>query len=115
MDVGFGDAITPLPKPVVFPGLLDLPQPHIRAYLRETVVAEKLETMVSLDMANSRMKDFYDLWILLDAFDFEGKTLAEAIHNTFERRKQRRHLSPLPRARWGVVREALGHILAASD
>ncbi len=91
VDVGFGDAITPEPSVVEFPPLLDFPAPRVRAYPRETVVAEKLEAMVQLGVANSRMKDFYDVAVLARDFDFEGALLARAIGATFKRRK-----TPLP-------------------
>lgn len=91
VDVGFGDAITPAPNVVDFPSLLDFPAPRLRAYPRETVVAEKLEAMVQLGMANSRMKDFYDLAVLGRDFEFDGALLTSAIRATFERRK-----TPLP-------------------
>jgi Nucleotidyl transferase AbiEii toxin, Type IV TA system len=87
IDVGFGDAITPAPSVVEFPTLLDSPAPRLRAYPRETVVAEKLEAMVQLGMANSRMKDFYDIALLARNFDFDAELLARAIRATFERRK----------------------------
>lgn len=91
VDVGFGDAITPEASVVEFPPLLDFPAPRVRAYPRETVVAEKLEAMVQLGMANSRMKDFYDIAVLARDFDFDGALLARAVRATFERRK-----TPLP-------------------
>lgn len=91
VDVGFGDAITPEAVVVEVPPLLDFPPPRLRAYPRETVVAEKLEAIVQLGMANSRMKDFYDLAVLAHAFDFDGDLLARAIRATFARRK-----TPLP-------------------
>jgi predicted nucleotidyltransferase component of viral defense system len=91
VDVGFGDAITPEAPTVDFPALLDFPAPRLRAYPRETVVAEKLEAMVQLGLANSRMKDFYDLVILSRMFEFDGELLIQAIRATFERRK-----TPLP-------------------
>ena len=88
VDVGFGDSITPGPCEIDYPTLLsDLPAPKLRAYPRETVVAEKLEAMVALGWANSRMKDFYDLLTLAQQFDFTGSLLAAAIHATFQRRK----------------------------
>jgi predicted nucleotidyltransferase component of viral defense system len=86
VDVGFGDAITPGASVVEVPPLLDFPAPRLRAYPRETVVAEKLEATVKLGMANSRMKDFYDLAVLARDFDFDGELLARAIRATFERR-----------------------------
>ena len=91
VDVGFGDAITPEAMVVELPPLLDFPAPRLRAYPRETVVAEKLESMVKLGMANSRMKDFYDVAVLARSFTFDGDLLSRAIRTTFERRK-----TPLP-------------------
>lgn len=91
VDVGFGDAITPAPAEVAFPTLLDMPAPTVRVYPRETVVAEKFEAMVRLGMANTRMKDFYDLWILASQFAFEGALLGAALSATFARRA-----TPLP-------------------
>lgn len=87
IDVGFGDAITPEASVVAFPTLLDFPAPYLRAYPRETVVAEKLEAMVQLGIANSRMKDFYDVAVLARDFDFDGELLTRAIRATFNRRK----------------------------
>src|SRR3546814_4809860 len=66
--------------------MLDLPAPRLRAYARETVIAEKLQAMVALGRANSRMKDFYDLWILKRSFSFDDDRLARAIAATFARR-----------------------------
>lgn len=86
VDVGFGDVITPAPEEAVYPVLLDFPAPRLRAYPRETVVAEKFEAMVKLGIANSRMKDFYDLWIMLHEYKFDGQTLCRAIGATFKRR-----------------------------
>jgi predicted nucleotidyltransferase component of viral defense system len=94
IDVGFGDAITPAPSEVQFPTLLaDSPVPTISAYPQATAVAEKFEAMVKLGMDNSRMKDFYDLWLLSRAFDFDTDVLAAAIRATFNRRG-----TPLPEA-----------------
>jgi predicted nucleotidyltransferase component of viral defense system len=86
IDIGFGDVVTPRPTRVRFPGLLDFPTPELLAYPRETVVAEKFQAMVMLGIANSRMKDFYDLWILARDFEFQETTLGRAIGATFERR-----------------------------
>jgi Nucleotidyl transferase AbiEii toxin, Type IV TA system len=88
---GFGDAITPGTVEVEFPALLDFPTPRLRAYPRETVVAEKLEATVKLGLANSRMKDFYDLAVLSRLFEFDGALLVRAMRATFERRG-----TPLP-------------------
>ncbi len=91
IDVGFGDAVTPRPRVVEFPALLDFPAPRLLAYPRETVVAEIFEAITSRGMQNSRMKDFYDVWFLAGRFDFEGPVLAKAVAATFKRRK-----TPLP-------------------
>ena len=87
IDVGFGDAITPDPVEIEYPALLEAPRPVLRAYPPETVVAEKLEAIVSLGVANSRMKDFYDLWMIAQTFTFEGAVLANAVQQTFDRRR----------------------------
>src|SRR3546814_4250355 len=61
IDIGFGDALEPGAEVVDYPAMLDLPAPRLRAYARETVIAEKFQAMVALGRANSRMKDFYDI------------------------------------------------------
>lgn len=86
-DIGFGDAVTPAIEEIEYPTLLDAPAPKIRAYPRETVIAEKYEATVRLGIANSRMKDLYDLWVMAHTFDFDGAMLCEAIQKTFKRRK----------------------------
>lgn len=87
VDVGFGDAIEPDATELALPVLLDLPAPRLRAYSRETVIAEKFQAMIALGRANSRMKDFYDIWLLSRTYEFEGDALARAIAATFARRK----------------------------
>lgn len=86
IDLGFGDAVTPNPLEDELPTLLAFPKPRLRVYPRETVVAEKLEAAVRLGIANSRMKDFYDLQYLASNFPFEGSALVDAIVATFRRR-----------------------------
>jgi len=86
IDVGFGDAVTPKAKIISYPVLLDFPAPRVRAYPKESQIAEKLQSMVFLGMANSRMKDFYDIFILSKTFSFDGSTLVKAIKATFKRR-----------------------------
>ena len=91
-DIGFGDAVVPGPEEVTYPVLLDdNPAPQLRAYPRYTVVAEKLEASVSLGMLNSRMKDYFDLWVLVTYAEFDNAILRKAIQATFERRS-----TPLP-------------------
>ncbi|MFN3652333.1 MAG: nucleotidyl transferase AbiEii/AbiGii toxin family protein [Armatimonadota bacterium] len=86
IDFGFGDAITPAAEEVELPTLLPLPPPRLRTYPRETVIAEKLQAMVMLGIANSRMKDYYDLWFLAQEFSFDGLLLQKAVVATFQRR-----------------------------
>ena len=87
VDVGFGDAVTPEAQPEEFPTLLDFPAPILLAYPRETSIAEKFEAMVNLGLTNSRMKDYYDIWLLSEQFSFDGETLKAAIIATFKRRQ----------------------------
>jgi hypothetical protein len=87
IDVGFGDAVVPAPEDLEFPTLLKFPAPKLNAYPKESVVAEKFEAIVKLGMVNSRMKDFYDLWVLAQRFQFESATLAAAIEATFATRE----------------------------
>jgi predicted nucleotidyltransferase component of viral defense system len=86
VDVGFGDAITPAAEEVEYPTLLGMDPPRLRAYPKETVVAEKVEAMVKLGLANSRMKDFYDVLVMSRTFEFDGAKLRSAISATFARR-----------------------------
>ena len=88
LDVGYGDVVTPAPSEVELRTLLEgMPAPRLRIYPRETVVAEKLEAIASLGMANSRMKDYFDLRALLREGALETKLLSEAIASTFRRRR----------------------------
>ncbi len=86
VDIGFGDAVHPGPVELTYPSLLGLPATRLRAYPRETVVAEKFQAMVSLGELNSRMKDFYDLFVLARQFEFDAISLAGAVRATFARR-----------------------------
>jgi predicted nucleotidyltransferase component of viral defense system len=86
IDIGFGDVITPGPTEIAYPTLLNFPAPALRAYPRETVVAEKLEAITALGLLNSRIKDFYDLALLSRMYTFEGRPLADALRATFRHR-----------------------------
>jgi len=86
VDIGFGDAVEPGVEDIDLPVLLDMPSPHLRAYPPETVIAEKFHAMVVLGRANSRMKDYYDVWMLTGAFEIEPERLRRAIAATFARR-----------------------------
>lgn len=94
IDIAFGDSIVPGLQDLELPVLLDFPAPHMRAYSRETVIAEKFQAMVVLGRANSRMKDLYDIWVLSRTFDFKDDALARAIAATFARRKTEIPRSP---------------------
>ena len=92
IDIGFGDTVTPEVRVAAFPTILEgFPAPSLKTYPPETVIAEKFQAMVALGIANSRMKDFYDIWYLCQNFRFEGVTLSRAIKATFDRRR-----TPLP-------------------
>jgi predicted nucleotidyltransferase component of viral defense system len=86
VDIGFGDAVEPGIEDINLPVLLDMPSPHLRAYPPETVIAEKVHAMVALGRANSRMKDYYDVWMLTSAFELEPERMRQAIAATFSRR-----------------------------
>ncbi len=87
IDIGYGDVITPDASEVQLPTLIELPPTKMQAYPRETVVSEKTEALVKFGIANSRMKDFYDLRWLADHYEFDGQLLSKAMVSTFERRK----------------------------
>ena len=93
LDVGIGDAVIPEPDWLEYPSLLEFPRPRLKAYRPETTIAEKLHAMVVLGEANSRMRDFFDVFALAERLPFEGVHLAEAVRATFERRR-----TPIPEA-----------------
>lgn len=94
IDIGFGDAVFPREIAIALPTILEFPQPILKAYPTETVVAEKFEAMIALGFTNSRMKDFYDIWRLSSECDFDGELLLAAIEATLEKRKTQ--ISVLP-------------------
>lgn len=87
IDVAFGDSVKLDKVKIDFPTMLGMPQPRIRVYPRDAVVAEKLQAIVDLGMQNSRMKDIFDLYFMARFFTFDGSQLVEAITATFERRR----------------------------
>lgn len=95
VDVGFGDVVTPGEQVITYPALLDFPAPVLSGYPRETVIAEKFHAMVYLQTLNSRMKDFYDVWLLASQFAFEGALLARAITATFAHRETAIDVAPI--------------------
>lgn len=96
IDMGFSDIVTPGPVEISYPTILDYPAPVLRAYNRESAIAEKFEAMVSLGRLNSRMKDFFDVWLLASTSDFSGEDLSAAILATF--RKRETELTAAPQA-----------------
>ena len=91
VDIGFGDAIEPGLVDIDLPVLLAQPAPRLRAYPYETVIAEKFQAMALLGLANTRLKDFYDIWVLSRTREFDGDRLTRAIAATFARRQ-----TPIP-------------------
>jgi predicted nucleotidyltransferase component of viral defense system len=88
LDIGFGDVVEPAPARTAYPAILShVEPPTLRIYPPETVIAEKLQSMVVLDIRNSRMKDFYDLWYLSRHWPFQLAVLRRAVASTFERRR----------------------------
>ncbi len=91
IDIGFGDAVDPVPEETAFPVMLEMESPRLKTYPPEVVIAEKLQAMVHLGIANSRMKDFFDIWILSRDRSFMMSRMRRAVEATFTRRK-----TPLP-------------------
>ncbi|MEK0313894.1 nucleotidyl transferase AbiEii/AbiGii toxin family protein [Cohnella sp. 56] len=85
-DIGFGDVVIPKPQIIDYPVLLNMEMPRIQAYSKESVISEKFEAMISLSVMNSRMKDFYDIYSLLIAENYDGRVLHKAVLETFQRR-----------------------------
>jgi len=95
IDLGFGDVIFPKKSDIEFPSVVLEDKSKLKGYPLETVVSEKFEAMVKLGMLNSRMKDFYDVYVLLNSQKFEETVLKEAIKRTFNNRKTQLPQEPL--------------------
>ncbi len=95
LDIGFGDAVVPHPVEIEVPTLLSFPAPKLFGYQRDTTIAEKFHAMVVLGTLNGRMKDFYDIWLLAQSFEFEGKQLAQAVRATFATRTTEFDIEPI--------------------
>ena len=95
VDVAFGDPVTPHPSAIRWPALLEFPAPELDGYSRESAIAEKLQIMVHLGEINSRMKDFFDVWLLAATTRFQGNTVAGAVEATFRQRRTEIPLSPV--------------------
>ena len=94
IDIGFGDIIVPGPIKIAYPTLLEFPAPEMKGYTMESTIAEKFQAIVKLGILNSRMKDFFDIWILSRTFDFRGEMLAEALEKTFKNRNTPINIEP---------------------
>jgi hypothetical protein len=95
IDIGFGDVVTPGPEQLNYPTILDFPAPVLSGYNRETVVAEKLQALTQLRMTNTRMKDYFDLWLLSRQPELNKAILRKAIERTFENRKMEIEAAPV--------------------
>jgi Nucleotidyl transferase AbiEii toxin, Type IV TA system len=126
LDIGFGDVVFPEAVLSKYPTILDFPAPELRCYSRESAIAEKLEAMVKLGELNSRMKDFYDIWMLARQFEFDSINLAEAIRKTFTQRQTDVPVSIVAlseafgqtkQVQWNAFRKRLGqdHVPIAFD
>ena len=127
IDVGFGDVVTPAASVLTLESMLALPSPALRAYPPETVVAEKFEAIVTLAMANSRMKDYFDLWTVSQTMSFDFEVLRQAVAATFQRGRTALVEMPPPgltqafatdaakRAQWAAFIRKMGSNVAAPD
>lgn len=95
IDFGFSDTILPHPAKVKYPTLLDFPAPELKGYTPQTSIAEKFESIIRLGFANTRMKDFYDIWLLIHQFDFDRKQLQEIVQQVMKNRGTTLETSPI--------------------
>lgn len=105
MDIGFGDQVIPAPQRQHYPVLLDHAAPELLCYSRESAIAEKLQAMTMLGELNSRMKDFYDIWLLARQFSFDRETLTQAIFATFNQRRTALPQTPLFDGRFAAIKQ----------
>lgn len=120
IDIGFRDKIFPRPATLDYPVLLDFPSPQLRGYTPETMIAEKLDAMVKLGLANSRMKDFYDVWTMVNQFQIAPEKIAPVIRDVFQNRKtvvrevpkafsETFYNTPKTLERWDSFLKGIGH------
>lgn len=120
IDIGFSDRIFPEPARIRYPTLLEFPSPELQGYTPETMIAEKLDAMIRLGLANSRMKDFYDVWTLLHQFEIKPENLAPIIQQVFENRKtivqemppafsEAFYKTSRAKERWAAFLQGIGH------
>lgn len=94
IDIGFNDAIHPKPANILYPSLLGLSPPHLKGYTPETSIAEKMHAITMLGHANTRMKDFYDIWVMIHTFKINLGDLEPILKSVFEKRKTVRLQNP---------------------
>ena len=122
IDIGFSDKIFPNPVKIDYPSLLDFPSPQLEGYTPETLIAEKLHAMIKLGLANSRMKDFYDIWTIVNQFQIKPERITPIIKEVFSNRKTT--IQEFPKAfskdfynssktlgRWNAFLRDIGHEL----
>ncbi|HEV3269544.1 MAG TPA: nucleotidyl transferase AbiEii/AbiGii toxin family protein [Candidatus Rhabdochlamydia sp.] len=122
IDIGFSDKIFPKPANIYYPTLLDFPSPKLQGYTPETMIAEKLDAMIKLGLANSRMKDFYDIWTIINQFQIKPEKTLPIIKKVFQNRKT--IVKEIPKAfsetfynasktleRWDSFLKGIGHDL----
>lgn len=95
IDFGFSDTILPNPAKIKYPTLLDFPAPELNGYTPQTSIAEKFESIIRLGFANTRMKDFYDIWLLIQQFDFDHQELKEIIQQILINRGTNAEMPPI--------------------
>lgn len=126
IDIGFSDKIFPKPAKIDYPSLLDFPSPELQGYTPETTIAEKLDAMVKLGLANSRMKDFYDIWMLVNRFQIKPEKIAPIIKKVFQNRRTIVHeipkafseafyKNPKTLERWDSFLKGIGHDLISFE
>ena len=96
VDFGFSDSIFPQPSKLLYPTLLDFPNPELKGYTPQTLIAEKFESIIRLGLANTRMKDFYDIWLLIQRFFLEKEDLFEIIQKVLKNRDTQINEFPKP-------------------
>lgn len=120
IDICFSDKIFPKPANLNYPVLLDFPSPELQGYTPETMIAEKLDAMVKLGLANSRMKDFYDIWTIVNQFQIKQENIAPIIMEVFQNRKttvqevpkafsEAFYNNPKTMERWDFFLKGIGH------
>jgi predicted nucleotidyltransferase component of viral defense system len=109
VDIGFSDKIFPKPANVDYPVLLDFPSPELQGYTPETMIAEKLDAIVRLGLANSRMKDFYDIWTIINQFQIKPGKIAPIIREIPKAFSEAFYNTPKTLERWDSFLKGIGH------